>query len=272
MPRFSCLFIILLLLSFPTQAQSPLVFAVHPYLPALEIKQRFSLLIAYLSRQLQRDITLHIASDYQTHLQNIISNKVDFAFIGPALYVQLTQRFPQYPIYLLAKLQIGDHAYFQGKIVVTMKSPYKTLQDLQNKRFAFGDKNSTMSHLVPRSMLQQAGIQLHIQHFLGSHNNVALAVLLGKYDAGAIKDEVFRLYQARGLRAIATTPKISEHLFIATPRLSQKNRQHLKQSLLNLSHKKYAASILKYIKPHLSALVAVQNSDYDNLRTLLFNN
>ena len=99
--------------------------------------------------------------------------------------------------------------------------------------------------------------------FLDSHNNVALAVLSGAYDAGAVKEEVFFKYQPQGLQLVQDTSAISEHVFVAHG-LNSKTTETLKQAMRNAP-----ASVLTPIKKTISALVPAQPQNYDNLRRIM---
>ena len=59
--------------------------------------------------------------------------------------------------------------------------------------FAFGDKGSTSSYLVPKYILAKSGVKLADlkDHLLtGSHSNVVRAILEGKAAAGGVKESV----------------------------------------------------------------------------------
>ena len=173
---------------------------------------------------------------------------------------------------LLARLEVNGIPQFQGVITVRKDSTVKKLNDLVGKRFAFGDPDSTMSYLVPRYMLLKEGIHLNqlpgYMH-LQNHNNVALGVLAGTFDAGALKQEVFDSYKHRGLKELAKTPKISEHVFIATHRFPESKIENIRQSLMNLSSTAEGKKILTMIKQSATNLVEVHDEDYDNLRTIM---
>jgi hypothetical protein len=71
------------------------------------------------------------------------------------------------------------------------------------RRMAFGDPRSILSHLVPRAMLLDVGLavnDLKRHTFLSNHHNVVMGVLMGRYDAGSIAEEVFAEYQERDIR------------------------------------------------------------------------
>ena len=258
--------------SIPAQADhhNYLSFGIHPYLPEKEIVKKFIPLNRYLSEYLGETIKIKVAKDYESHIERIGSNDLDIAYIGPASYVEMTQRYGKYP--LLARLSINGSPTFHGVIVVRDDSTVKKLSDLKRKRFAFGNVKSTMSYLVPRHMLLDAGVSLDAlgeYSFMGNHRNVALSVLLGEYDAGAVKEAVFEKFRNKGLRTIAISPPISEHVFIASKTLSKARRNKIRQAMYGLSKSEEGRKILKSIKNTVTDLVPARNADYDSLRKIL---
>jgi phosphonate transport system substrate-binding protein len=157
-------------------------------------------------------------------------------------------------------------------IIVRQDSPIKTLADLSGKSFAFGDPNSTMSHVVPRAHLKKAGISLDLlerHEFLGSHHDVALGVLGGYFDAGGVKEEVFYEYEKRGLRVLAKSPPISEHVFMARSDLSPALVARLQKAFMAVNQHPQKDYILKSIKKSVTGFAPAANRDYDELRELM---
>ena len=251
-------------------AAEKLTLCVHPYKSAAELYKAFSPLAAYLSKAAGTEVDVLITKDYDSHIDHIINVKRGIAYLGPASYVKLVDLYGKPP--LLARLSIYGKPTFQGKIIVQNDSPLQSLSDLQGKRFAFGDPNSTMSHLVPRYMLIEAGIRvdrLADFSFLGNHVNVALSVLSGQYDAGAVKEAVFYKYQSRGLRELATTPALSEHVFIASDSLSPELIEVLRSAFYKMKDDADGIKAMKSIKSTITAMVPTVDADYDNLRNIL---
>ena len=250
--------------------QRPFLLAVHPYLPSEEIQRRFTPLAEYLGRVLGRQVVVRVGQDYEAHIAAIGTNSVDMAFMGPAPYIKLVQRYGQKP--LLGRIETNGKPYLSGTIITRTDSSLRSIADLRGKTFAFGDPDSTMSSLIPRYVLLQAGVPLkalaRYEH-LGAHKNVALGVLGGDYDAGAVKIEVFDEFASRGLRVLAALPPVSEHLFVTRGDMPPEQVRMLREALLKVKAAPNGEAIIKAINQEVTGIVPVADRDYDNLRTIL---
>ena len=266
---FGILPALLLFLAVSAYGQEPLKLGIHPYLAATELQKRFSPFTEYLGKVLGRKIDIVVAGDYQEHIRNIATGAVDMAFMGPAAYTIMTDSYGKKPI--LSGIEYKGARTFYGAIIVREDSPYKKISDLLDKKIAFVDKKSTM-HLVPLYMLVKGGVtpkRMAKYDFLGKHENVALAVLADEYDAGALKDETFEKYQSRGLRLMAKTPPISEHVFVASAKLPKKTVQTIRKTMYELKNSSEGRSVMAPIKDHLTAMVPAEDKEYNELRTMI---
>ena len=251
-------------------AQQTLVLGIHPYLSPSELVGRFSPLAKHLGVKTGRKIEVSIARDYNEHIARTGEGRIDLAYMGPASYVTLVSTYGVRPI--LAVHEVAGKSSFRGVIVKRAGSDIKSLGDLRGKRFAFGDPESTMSSLVPRYMLLEAGVALNDlsgHEHLENHNNVALGVLVGDFDAGALKEETFYMYRGRGLEAVAFSPEISEHLFVARAGLSDELVSELREAMYGLSSEPDGGKILEAMKPGATGLVAGDDKGYDSLRRIM---
>lgn len=249
--------------------QPPLILGVHPFLPSSEIQQRFAPLAEYLGKQLGQPVRVRVGRDYEAHIEAVGLNSVDIAFMGPASYVKLVERYGPKP--LLARIEISGKPILSGYIVTSATSALRSLTDLRGKRFAFTDPDSTMGAVVPRYVMQQAGVglkQLGAYQHLSGHKDVALAVLSGDYDAGAVKSEIYDEFAPRGLRVLAKLPDVSEHVFVTRAALPIKQVILLRQALLQLKTTPNGAEILRAINKDMTAMVPVSDADYASLRRL----
>jgi phosphonate transport system substrate-binding protein len=242
-----------------------LTLLIHPYQTPTEIHKKFSPLADYLGKETGKRIVIKVAKGYEQQIDAVGKDEMDLAYMGPNEYVTMVHKYGKKP--LLACQEINGKPFLYGMIIVKRDSPLTNLAELAGKRIAFVSPESTM-YVVPRMMLQEAGVdlkQVAQADFLKSHSNVALAVLNGYYDAGAVKDEAFYTYQERGLKALAQTPPIHEHLFVTSSHLPESMIASLRKALQDL----HDPAVLTAIQPALTGLIAVEDSDYDTLRQTL---
>lgn len=248
----------------------PLILAVHPYLPASDLLTRLTPLATYLTRAIGRSVAVRDGRSYAEHISAIGEDAVDIAYMGPAAYVKMCDRFGPKP--LVARQEVNSQIYLCNVIIVRQDSSLRDLSELKGKRFVYGDRGSTMSHVISQQVLLRAGItpaMLAQQDFFGSHNNVVMAVLSGDYDAGAVKEEVFQQQGHKGLSALATSPPVADHNFVASNRLSPMIIDTLRHSLWRLKDSAEGRAIINSLHPQMTALVPALDSDYNSLRTLL---
>lgn len=246
------------------------VFALPPSLPAKEMIERFRPLAEHLGRSLDEGVRLVISRDYRDHVSNTGRDLVDISFMGPVSYVQLVEQYGPKP--LLAQLEVSGQKLLRSHIVVAESSPILKIEDLVGRSFAFADPASTAGNILPRYMLIEAGVPLqrlgqyrHIDH----HDNVALTVLAGRFEAGGVKDETYERMKSRGLRSIAVSQPVSQYLFVASKRLAPGAADKARAALLALSSLPEGKAVLGSIQRDLTGLVPVQDSDYDPLRKIL---
>jgi phosphonate transport system substrate-binding protein len=253
-----------------SSGQKPLILAVHPYLPKDEIISRFTPLANYIAHSIGRPVEVRVGLDYEEHINAIGTDSVDIAYLGPAEYVKLVAKYGKKP--LLVRQEIDGQPLLKGEIIVRQDSPLKSLPELKGKRFIFTDINSTMGSVLPQKVLAQAGVPLTSlagYKFVEGHDNVALAVLAGDYDAGAVKEETFQKYVPKGLRALAHSPSVYDHVFVTSTKLPTELVNSLRSLLLKLNDSQEGKSVMASIHPKMTALAAPIDSEYDNLRTLM---
>jgi len=262
--------IILAVAARPIAASEELVFGIHPYMPAENLITAFSPLTGFLSAVVGRPVRMEIAKDYLAHIEAVGNDQRDIAYLGPVPYVRVVDGHGAKPI--LAQLEVNGKTTFRGAIVVRRDSTVTGLADLAGKRFAFGDKGSTMSHLVPWFMLNSAGAPKRslagFEH-LPNHEAVGLAVLSGMFDAGAVKESVFRKQEQRGLRVLTWTAPIANHVLVTRSDLPEADQQKLRTALSRLHDTAQGITVLRAIKPSVTALVPAADGDFDHLRAIL---
>jgi len=247
-----------------------LIFGVHPYLQKKNLYAKFQPLVDYLGKALNKRVTLQISPSYTEHLKLVGKDYYDFAYIGPTTYIEMVEKYGEK--YILASMTTYDLPYFNGIIFVPSGSSIYTLKDLKGKTFAFGKPTSAMSSVIPTIMLDEAGVKLsdlNNYKYLKNHEDVVNNVLSGNFNAGAVKEAVFDKYKKQGLRQIARSRHVSEHVFVASNTMSMEVKQQIEKLLLNITDTQEGKDILYKIKPKSRSLKSTKDYNFNSLRDYL---
>ena len=216
-----------------------------------------------------RKIKFTVAKSYEDNITKLGKDITDIVYIGPAAYVYMSNIYSKKRI-LSCLIVNGKHTY-NGYIFTRADNPAQKLADLAGKSFASSSKKSTMSYVVPRYMFIEAGVPFpeNELQLMGNHNNIALSVLAGDVNAGAVKEKTYHKYESRGLKPIAITPDIFEHLFVAGNNLDDDTYKKMKQAMLAIKRPEDVQRLLTPIKKTLTGLWDAKDSDYDSMRVIL---
>ena len=248
-----------------SQAEKNYVFGVHPFKNPAKLMKMFTPLREYLGNELGAKVTFRSAKNYDAALQALLAGEIDISYMGPSLIAAASKEHPGKVRIAAAILNAGKPT-FKGVIVARQDSPINNLKDLAGKKIAFGDRKSTLSCYVPAHMLMEAGIFDSLSYeFVGSHDNVALGVLKKKFDAGGLKPGVALKYVDKGLKIIAESDLIYEHVVVVGPSVDDATFKKIQNALLNVKDPKVYTSIKKSV----TGFAVVQPSDYDNLAALM---
>ena len=245
-----------------------LMMGVIPLDAPAEMHRRFTPLADYLSRAIGRRVELSLAVDFAQTLRDLEEGATHLAYLTPTTYLEAHKKFGAA---LLVKALRNGVPYTHSTIVVRAGGGISTVEEIKGKRFAFGDKMSTSSYLIPRAMLANAGIRLgdlKDYAFLGHHDAVAEAVLAGEYDAGGLRESTAKLFEGRGLATIKTSIEIPEFNICVSRTLDLPTADRLKQALRALDRKDAdQARLLTMIDPDYTGFTDATDSDYEAIRT-----
>ena len=240
-------------------------FGLVPTEDALAMNASFAPLCDYLGELLGRRLFIRLGENYDQAIEDLGKGHALISYQTPSTYVEAHDRYGVRP--LVVPLAKGEPTY-QSALVVRADSGLSAAGQLHGKRFAFGDIKSTGSKAMPESMLKEAGVGLRdlASHgFVGSHDNVAKAVLGGDYDAGGLMLSVAEKYVGEGLKIIATSARIPQFPICASPGLSAADCQRIVEALVRLKE----PAILGAMSGHVTGFAPIQDGDYDGVRAML---
>ncbi len=240
-------------------------FGLTPVEDALQMNQSFGPLCEFIARLLGRDIYLRLGHDYADAINDVGTGRAVLSYQTPSTYIEAHDKYKVEP--LAVALPKGE-PFYRSAIVVRADSGIADLAQLRGQSFAFGDAKSTGSKAMPESMLRGAGVRvgdLSKHGFLGSHDNIAKAVLAKAYTGGGLMLSVAEKYTGQGLKILATSAPIPQFPICASPGLSVEDRERITNALLALKDER----ILKALGPNVTGFARIQNRDYDGVRDML---
>jgi phosphonate transport system substrate-binding protein len=236
---------------------------------ASTIIQNAQPLKAYLEKALGRPVEIVVTTDYSSMIEAMRFGRIEVAYFGPLSYV-LARSKSEIEAFAVG-LSRGTPTY-TSVVVVQSDSPVKTLADLKGKIVAYGDQASTSSHLVPRAMLQDAGLVADTDYktvYLGAHDAVARAVETGKVPAGALSKPIYDSLVKAGkldggkLRILAETKPIPNYPMALQSKLSPGLKEQIRRAFLDIKD----PAILKSFRAE--GFAATDDKAYDVLRKSL---
>ena len=149
-------------------------------------------MIKYLNQHLPYKVRMETTRDFNSFWANVAQKRYDLVHFNQNQYLIAHAKFG-YQI-ILKNEEFGSSSI--ASIIVARKdSGINTLQDLKGKKIAFGgDDTAMMSFLIPKRMLQDAGLPAtsYISDFARNPPNALMAVYIGRADACGIGDAVLK--------------------------------------------------------------------------------
>jgi phosphonate transport system substrate-binding protein len=268
--KFYCLIFLCSIIFFTpsvVKAESnELSFGIPPYANPAVVYEDFNPLVAYLSESIGKPIRIVIARNYIDHVMKLGSGEVDMGFVGPSPYVKVKDKFGG--IELLARMRMEGEINDRMVIIAHRDSGIDSISELRGKTFAFGDHQSFGSHFLPRYVLNNNGIELKdlkAYDYVKSHDNVALSVLHGDFDAGGIREDIYIKYRNRPLKVIEGPISIQPHVIVCRSALGAELKKRLRAALVALEDK----SILKALNPAMEGFYPVEDGEFDRAREVI---
>jgi len=252
-------------------AQDVLRFALTPSEETTEQQiKRSQAVIQILERETGMKVQPYTAGDFVSVIEAMRAKKVDVAWLGAFSYV-LAVREAGAEAFAAAVRKSTGKATYRSMIFVKGDAPYRAVEDLRGKSFAFVDPASTSGHLFPRAALMRIGIREPEKFFgqvvfAGGHDAAQLAVLNGRVQGGASNDRVMENLIKRGqlkpgdLRALYTSEPIPLGPLAWRRDLPEPARQAVKRAFLGMK------DVTLGTLGEVTSFVAVSDGTYDVIR------
>ena len=199
-------------------------------------------------RGIEMDWVLY--SDYDVMVDAFVAGDIDLAWNGPLGYVKI-KRLLDEPCQVIAMrdVDIGFTTHF----IARTDSGIETVEDLKDRRFAFGRRASEQAGLVPYYLLKQAGINpgsdLAVASFFeerksatrSDERDVVERVASGEFDAGSVSQRTMESMAEDGsllresVRIFYSSPPYSHCCFTAQKGLEPTLAHEIEQAFLSVT-------------------------------------
>jgi phosphonate transport system substrate-binding protein len=222
----------------------------------------------YLEAQLGKKVELIVTTDYSSMIEAMRHGRIDLAYFGPLSYVLARQKSEIEPF---VALKTKGSTTYQSVLIANSASGVNTVVNIKGKNMAYGDKASTSSHLIPKSVLAEKGLDAgrdYQEHFVGSHDAVALAVQNGHAQAGGLSRPIFESLVERKMvsldkvKVLEYSKPFPQYPWTLRSNLKPELKDKIRNAFLNLKD----PAVLKAFKAE--GFEAIADRDYDVVRNL----
>lgn len=262
---------------------NPIKFYFTPSVDAQDITTSAKELIDYLEAETGYYFTSGVPTSYVAVVEAFGSGKADIAIINTFSYLLANRKYGAEAKLRLVRDQ-GETTY-RGQIIARVDSDIDSIADLQDKKMGYVDPSSTSGYILPKSLLDEAGIEPSEIVFGSKHDNVVTMVYQEQVDAGATyyspPDTVTgELYDARArvltqfpdvaekIKIIAFTEKIPNDPVVFRKELPEEMKEAIVEALLKFVATEEGRKALHQIY-NVQGLVPTWDEDYDVLRNML---
>lgn len=235
---------------------------------ASELIKRNQPLKDYLERELDKKIQLVVTTDYSSMIEAMRFGRIDLAYFGPLSYVLAKTKADIEPF--AAVVSDGKPTY-RSVVISNAKANVNALGDIKGKKVAFGDRASTSSHLIPKTMMAEAGLahdRDYQQHFVGSHDAVAVNVVNGNADVGGLSEVIWKalvdrkVVDASKAKVLGYSKEYPQYPWAMRSNLDPALKDRVRATFVNLKD----PAVLKNFKA--DGFAPISDKDYDVIREM----
>jgi phosphonate transport system substrate-binding protein len=235
---------------------------------ASELIKRNQPLKDHLEKELGKKIQLIVTTDYSSMIEAMRFGRIDLAYFGPLSYVLAKSKADIEPF--AAMVSDGKPTY-RSVVIANANANVNSLGDIKGKKVAFGDRASTSSHLIPKTLMAEAGVvhnRDYQEHFVGSHDAVAVNVANGNAEVGGLSEVIWKallerkLVDASKVKAVAYSKEYPQYPWTMRTDLKPELKEKIRATFVNLKD----PAVLKNFKA--SGFAPITDKDYDVIREM----
>jgi phosphonate transport system substrate-binding protein len=207
--------------------------------------ERYKPLLQLLSKELKQNVKLQTVDKYATFEKGLAEGKYDLVFIHPANIGLIAVKKDGYEGLVTAK----GYTDYRARVMVAKTSPLKSLQDLRGKKIGVPALESITTVMFTAN-LRELNFQQPEKFYTATRYQDAVPFMIdnGFVDAGVTGSAaVEKAWVAKGGRVLAETKPIPIKQFLASKKLSEADREKLKNMLLTLSDSEAGRNALSKI-------------------------
>ncbi len=223
----------------------------------------------YLEKKTGKKVELIVTTDYSSMIEAMRRGRIEMGYFGPLSYVMAKERSPDIEVFA-AQVKRGSPTY-RGVVIGSAERGANELMSVKGNTMAFGDPASTSSHMIPKTILKNKGLEAgkdYTEQFLGSHDAVALAVATGKVDMGGMSEPIFNRMLEQGtikkedVVVITYSDQFPNYPWTVQGYLNEELKEKIRKAFLEMKD----PAVLKPFKADGFAPMA--DKDYDKIRDM----
>ncbi len=246
--------------------KSSIIIGVLPEESPKIIYEKLYPLKKFLSANLKKSILIDIAKDFKDLEKKIREDKINLIIVDPSTYCELKWNMKN-KIFPLIKPE-GGIAETRSVFVTKQGKNIEKIFDSLGKKLALGEEKSSFSYLIPLSMLRD--VDISIKDFksvdmLGKEQRIALSVLIGDHDIGAMSEITANKYLKDGLKIIRYSEPTPRFLIAYVNNIKKDDLEIIKNSILNTENKELLEAM------GVEKFSLAEDRDFDYIRILIKN-
>ena len=235
---------------------------------ASELIKRNQPLKDYLESKLGKQIELIVTTEYSSMIEAMRFGRIDVAYFGPLSYVLARSKAEIEPF---AAMVEGGKPTYRSVLIASEKSGVSAIGDIRGKKVVFGDPASTSSHLIPKAMLEDAGLVAdrdYQQNFVGAHDAVAANVANSNADAGGLSEVIWnrlverKIIDTTKVKVLGYSKEYPQYPWTMRSDLAPDLKDKIRDAFLTL----HDPAVLKSFKAE--GFAPIKDNDYNVIRDL----